>query len=138
MADKQTKSRCCISGPATGEFVLRIALGVMIVFSGIGKLSGDVAGFVGMFGDKFADSWMPMWIINPVLWIIPISELLIGLWMLSGFKRVGSLAAFGILMVVFVIGHKLMGDNNLTGIFVYLIATGLALSLPARSCQTDS
>lgn len=138
MKKDSQKSCCHTSGPAAGEMLLRIGLGVMIGFSGFGKLMGGTAGFVGMFGDKFADSWMPMFIITPILWIIPAAELLIGLWLLSGVKRVGALMSFGILMILFVIGHKLMGDSNLTSIFVYLIATSGTLFLTSHSCRAAS
>lgn len=118
--------------------IVRIGLGATIALNGIGKLMGDVPGFVDKMGGKFTESFVPMWMIDPVLWIIPAAEVVIGLWLLSGIKRIGALLAFGIMMVVFAIGHLLMGDHNLTGIFVYLIATGLTLSLPARGCKTDS
>jgi len=136
MKNEPKKSCCQIGGPATGEILLRIALGSTIALMGLGKFIGGVVGFVENFSDKFVDSFVPMFLVTPVLWIIPVAELLIGLWLLSGFKRVGALLAYGILMIVFALGHLLMGDHDLTGIFVYLIATGGTLFLTSRSGQS--
>lgn len=70
------------SGKRRARIVLRILIGTILVATAVGKLL-DVAGFARVLGTyrAFGDS-----LLLPLALLVPIAELVLGVWLLSGGK----------------------------------------------------
>lgn len=125
---------CCLSrftGPQKAEWLLRWALAVFFFFAGLGKIMGGVSAFVYKMTPGFEDTFLPIALVAGFFWVIPFLEVLLGVWLFIGWRRECSLWLTGVLLILFLFGHKVMGDNNgIMPMFVYLFAVAGTLSLP--------
>jgi phosphoglycerol transferase MdoB-like AlkP superfamily enzyme len=118
--------------PRKAECLLRGALGVLMVFAGISKLMGGIEGFVENTGADFAATWLPMGIVSAFLFILPVAELLLGLWLLAGWKRQWALFITGHLFVAFMFGFMILGKDEMIALhFIYILTVACALMMPS-------
>lgn len=114
---------------AVAYLLLRLTVGVMFFFYGLGKLLGGVGGFVSGLEERFAGS-LPMWVVTPFGYTLPFMELLIGALLILGLFTRWTLAAAGLLMIALTFGAVMepkpptVADNVL---FAAVIAGLLAL-----------
>lgn len=121
-----------LTGPQKAEWLLRWALAVFFFFAGLGKIMGGVSVFVYQMTPGFEGSILPLALVAGFLWIVPFLEVLLGLWLFIGWHREYALWLNGILLILFLFGHKVMGDmDGIMPIFVYLLVVAGALYLPA-------
>ncbi len=121
------------NGSRNAEGLLRTGLALFLLLAGIGKLMGGIGTFVTtMTTGMFAESFLPMALVTAVAYIVPVAEVALGVWLLSGWKRDLGLWITGLLFVIFIVGHLSVGDMNLQGLFLYLLITAYTATLPAE------
>lgn len=90
--------------------LLRITLGVVLLFFGIGKFMAGISNFVGGMNQRFAGK-LPAIMVMPFASAIPFSEVIAGLLILFGlFTRLG-LVLFGLLIIGLTFGTVILGDG---------------------------
>lgn len=126
---------CCLSvlsGKQKAEWLLRWAMGLFLFMAGIGKLMGGVAMFANKMAPGFEETFLPMMLVVGFFTIVPFIEILLGSLLLVGIWRECTLWATGVLFIIFIFGHKLMGDMGaMSSLMIYLMVVAGALSLPA-------
>ncbi len=123
--------------PAKGETLLRVGMGIFMLLAGIGKLmsEGGVAGFAGAMSAPFAETMLPVGLAEAFLYLVPFIEVALGVWLLSGYKRVLGLFCTGVLFLIFILGQLLQGNMGaMADHFLYLIVIALALTMPGCCC----
>jgi thiosulfate dehydrogenase (quinone) large subunit len=96
--------------------LLRVTLGVVLLFFGIGKFMAGISNFVGGMNQRFAGK-LPAIMVMPFASAIPFCEVIAGLLILFGlFTRLG-LVLFGLLIigltfgtVILTFGTVILGD----------------------------
>ena len=61
----------------------------------------------GMFVEGFAVTWIPIWILWPLGWVIPFVELIGGLLLVVGWQRRPVALVLGVLLLIVTYGHTL-------------------------------
>jgi thiosulfate dehydrogenase (quinone) large subunit len=93
----------------TAYGLLRVTLGVIFFFYGVGKLIGGLANFVGGMNQRFSGK-LPAAMVMPFAYAIPFCELISGVLILLGlFTKVG-LTLSGLLLVGLTFGVVMLGD----------------------------
>ena len=93
----------------TAYGLLRVTLGVIFLFYGVGKFIGGLANFVGGMNQHFSGK-LPAAMVMPFAYAIPFCEVISGLLILLGlFTRVG-LTLSGLLLVGLTFGVVTLGD----------------------------
>ena len=108
--------------------LLRVTVGTMFLFFGVGKLLGGVGGFTGGMVERFASSFLPSPLVELFAYILPFAEVAIGALIVLGLFNVATLTLAGLLVVALTFGAVVLGDpptvaHNFTyalGIFVLL------------------
>lgn len=119
--------------PNKAEMLLRLFTGVVMLLSGIGKFMATYYGEGGMLNAMaggFEGTVFPVAIATAFLTIVPVLELILGVWLLSGWERVWALFSTGILIVLFLIGH-LLTNQDYTVLALLILVIGMALMLPS-------
>jgi len=93
----------------TAYALLRVSLGIVLLFFGIGKFMTGLNNFVGGMNQHFAGK-LPALMVMPFAYAIPFCEVTAGLLILLGlFTRVG-LVLFGLLIIGLTFGTVILGD----------------------------
>src|SRR5712691_2277310 len=106
----------------TAYALMRITLGVIFLFYGIGKFMGGISNFVGGMNQQFSGK-LPAAMVMPFAYFIPFAETISGALILFGlFTRVG-LTLSGLLLVgltfgVVMLGQAPTGAHNLQYVLV--------------------
>ncbi len=91
--------------------LLRVTLGVVLLFFGIGKFMAGISNFVGGMNQRFAGK-LPAIMVVPFASAIPFCEVIAGLLILFGlFTRLG-LVLFGLLIIGLTFGTVILGDAS--------------------------
>lgn len=118
--------------PRKAECILRGAIGILLFFAGLDKILMGLESFVAKTSVSFVDTWLPAGIVSIFLLILPVLEILLGIWLLLGWKRQWALFIVGHLFVIFMFGHMILGDSELVvHDLLYIIPIALALMLPS-------
>ena len=89
--------------------LLRVTMGVIFLFYGIGKFMGGVGNFVGGMNQRFSGK-LPAAMVMPFGYAIPFCEVAAGALILFGlFTRLG-LTLSGLLLVGLTFGTVMLGD----------------------------
>lgn len=89
--------------------LLRITLGVIFLFYGIGKFISGIGNFVGNMNQQFSGK-LPAFMVMPFAYFIPFAEVTAGLLILLGlFTRVG-LVLSGLLLIGLTFGTVMLGQ----------------------------
>ncbi len=108
--------------------LLRVTVGVLFLFSGIGKLLKGVDNFAFGMMERFADSPLPSSLVELFVNVLPFAEVAIGALIVLGLFNVATLTLAGLLVLALTFGAVVLGDpptvtHNFTyalGIFVLL------------------
>ena len=129
------KSEKCCSVHCT--YVLRLALGGLLLVSGINKFNGGVSAFVDNMSSMMEGSLLPMGIVTAFLTIVPLIEVILGAMILLGLytKHAAGIASY--LFALFVIGLSSTGNpdmmQGITNNFIFLFA---AIMLAKKATMT--
>jgi len=89
--------------------LLRVTMGVIFLFYGIGKFIGGVGNFVGGMNQRFSGK-LPAAMVMPFAYAIPFCEVVAGALILFGlFTRLG-LTLSGLLLIGLTFGTVMLGD----------------------------
>src|SRR6266404_3034278 len=89
--------------------LLRVTLGVIFLFYGIGKFMGGISNFVGGVNQQFSGK-LPAAMVMPFAYFIPFAETISGTLILFGlFTRVG-LTLSGLLLIGLTFGLVMLGQ----------------------------
>jgi thiosulfate dehydrogenase [quinone] large subunit len=89
--------------------LLRVTLGVIFLFYGIGKFMGGVGIFAGGMNQRFAGK-LPSALVLPFAYTLPFAEVIIGLLLLLGLFNGLALVLSGLLLLVLTFGTVMLGD----------------------------
>src|SRR5438132_14306427 len=93
----------------TAYGLLRVTMGVIFLFYGIGKFVGGLSNFVGGMNQHFAGK-LPAAMVIPFAYVLPFGEVISGLLIVLGlFTRVGLLVS-GLLLIGLTFGTVMLGD----------------------------
>lgn len=93
----------------TAYALLRVTLGVIFLFYGIGKFMGGVGLFADGMNQRFAGK-LPSALVLPFAYALPFAEVLIGLLLLLGLFTKIALVLSGLLLVALAFGTVMLGD----------------------------
>jgi thiosulfate dehydrogenase [quinone] large subunit len=89
--------------------LLRITLGVIFLFYGIGKFSAGLGNFVGGMNQHFAGK-LPVAMVTPFAYVLPFGEVTAGGLILLGLLTRVGLTLSGLLLVGLTFGTVMLGD----------------------------
>ena len=93
----------------TAYGLLRVTMGVIFLFFGVGKFIGGLTNFVGGMNQHFAGK-LPAAMVMPFAYVLPFGEVTAGLLILLGlFTRIG-LVISGLLLIGLTFGTVMLGD----------------------------
>lgn len=119
--------------------LVRITLGVILLFSGISKLLVGPGTFADGLAEDFADTILPMGLVTAFGYVLPFAEVGLGALLLVGLLTPAALAGTGALMVLLTFGTVMLPDppvvaNNL---FYALVAAVLLWLEGANAYSVD-
>jgi len=89
--------------------LLRVTVGVMFLFFGIGKFVGGIGNFAGGMEQRFAGK-LPSALVLPFAYALPFMEVLIGALILLGLCTSVALVLSGLLLLALTFGTVMLGD----------------------------
>src|SRR5437773_11773322 len=89
--------------------LLRITMGVIFLFYGIGKFMGGISNFVGTMNQRFAGK-LPAFMVMPFAYALPFGEVVAGALILFGLFTRAGLTLSGLLLVGLTFGTVMLGD----------------------------
>jgi thiosulfate dehydrogenase [quinone] large subunit len=93
----------------TAYALLRVTMGVIFLFYGIGKFIGGVGNFVGTMNQQFSGK-LPAFMVMPFAYAIPFAEVTAGTLILLGlFTRLGLIIS-GLLLIGLTFGVVMLGQ----------------------------
>ena len=92
-----------LSNRELGFLVARIGLGVNLFFHGVVRIP-NLAGFVQTMETKFADSLLPIFLVTPMAYAIPLIEFAVGLLLILGIATRYALLGAALQMIVLITG----------------------------------
>ena len=93
----------------TAYGLLRVTMGVIFLFYGIGKFMAGLTAFVGGMNQRFAGN-LPAAMVMPFAYVLPFGESISGLLIVLGlFTRMGLLIS-GLLLIGLTFGTVMLGD----------------------------
>lgn len=67
------------------SIILRVAVAALFAVAALGKFM-DFDHYVGMVGGMFKDTPLPAWLLRPYVYVLPVAEAIIPIWLLVGMK----------------------------------------------------
>ena len=124
-----------LSNKELGFLIARVGLGVNLFFHGVVRLP-NLSGFVQGMEAKFAESMLPIFLVTPMAYVIPIAELVIGLLLLLGIATRYALIGAAIQMMVLVTGCCFVQDWGPINsqMFLLVLAAFLIANLDFNRC----
>ena len=124
-----------LSDRELGFLIARIGLGINLFFHGIVRLP-NLTGFVQGMETKFAESMLPLFLVTPMAYVIPIAELVIGLFLLLGIATRFALIGAAVQMMVLIIGCCFVQDWGPINsqMFLLILAALLIANLNLNRC----
>jgi thiosulfate dehydrogenase (quinone) large subunit len=89
--------------------LLRITLGVVFLFYGIGKFVGGIGGFAAGMEQRFAGK-LPSILVLPFAYTLPFMEVAFGALILLGLFNSIALVLSGLLLLALIFGTVILGD----------------------------
>lgn len=100
---------------AVGFALLRVTLGVLFLFAGLGKLIGGRAEFAAGLVERFEETWLPDGLVSVSGQVLPFLEIGLGLLLILGLFALPALIATGLLVLVLLFGTTVVEDHEATG-----------------------
>lgn len=89
--------------------LLRLTLGTLFLFAGIGKFTGGIDAFASRLEQQFAGK-LPSLLVVPFGYALPFVEVAVGLLLVLGLFNVVALAVSGLLLAALTFGTVVSGD----------------------------
>jgi thiosulfate dehydrogenase (quinone) large subunit len=124
----------------TAYLLLRLTLGGVFLFYGIGKLRMGLGAFNLRLVDRFEASLLPAWSVSAFAWVLPFVEVAVGGLLILGLFTRWALLAAGVLMAALAMG-AVVEPNPPTVAYNLIYATIIFLLLifaPANRWSLDT
>ncbi|NUM34778.1 MAG: DoxX family protein [Candidatus Brocadiae bacterium] len=93
-------------------FLLRLSLGMLFFFAGLGKILGGYAQFANwLIKDTAEKTFLPSFLVVPFAWSLPALELVLGFLFLIGWKTKAVGIAMALLFINLAFGKVLLQDH---------------------------
>jgi thiosulfate dehydrogenase [quinone] large subunit len=89
--------------------LLRVTLGVVFLFNGVGKFMGGVGNFVGKMQQQF-EGKLPSALVTPFSYALPFMEVLFGALIVLGLFGAAVLVLSGLLLLALTFGTVMQND----------------------------
>ena len=89
--------------------LLRVTMGVIFLFFGIGKFMGGIGNFVGGMNQHFSGK-LPAFMVMPFAYFLPFGEVIAGALILFGLFTRAGLTLSGLLLVGLTFGTVMLGE----------------------------
>jgi len=89
--------------------LLRVTMGVIFLFFGIGKFMGGISNFVGGMNQHFSGK-LPAFMVIPFAYFLPFGEVIAGALILFGLFTRAGLTLSGLLLVGLTFGTVMLGE----------------------------
>jgi thiosulfate dehydrogenase [quinone] large subunit len=89
--------------------LLRVTMGVIFLFFGIGKFMGGISNFVGGMNQLFSGK-LPAFMVMPFAYFLPFGEVIAGALILFGLFTRAGLTLSGLLLVGLTFGTVMLGE----------------------------
>ncbi len=111
--------------------LLRVTVGVLFLFSGIGKLLKGVDNFAFGMMERFAGSPLPSSLVELFVNVLPFAEVAVGVILVVGLFNVAALILAGLLILALTFGAVVLADpptvaHNVTYALVIFVLLWLA------------
>ena len=93
----------------TAYALLRVTMGVIFLFFGIGKFMGGISNFVGGMNQHFSGK-LPAFMVIPFAYFLPFGEVIAGALILFGLFTRAGLTLSGLLLVGLTFGTVMLGE----------------------------
>jgi thiosulfate dehydrogenase (quinone) large subunit len=93
----------------TAYALLRVTMGVIFLFFGIGKFIGGIGNFVGGMNQHFSGK-LPAFMVMPFAYFLPFGEVIAGALILFGLFTRAALMLSGLLLVGLTFGTVMLGE----------------------------
>jgi thiosulfate dehydrogenase [quinone] large subunit len=115
--------------------IARVGLGVNLLLHGVVRMP-NLSGFVNGMETKFAESLLPMFMVTPMAYAIPVVEMIIGLMLLLGITTRYALTGAAVLMMVLTTGCCFVQDWGPINsqMFLLVLAAFLIANLRHNRC----
>lgn len=100
--------------------LLRITLGVIFLFYGIGKFMGGMTSFVGGMNQQFSGK-LPAAMVMPFAYVIPFAETILGALFTRAALTLSGLLLFGLTFGVVILGQAPTVAHNLQYVLVNFV-----------------
>ena len=90
--------------------LLRLTLGIVFLFSGIGKFLGGIGNFEAGLEQQFAGK-LPMFLVTPFAYALPFAEVAIGTLLVIGLFNSVALVLSGLLLAALTFGTVMAGEH---------------------------
>ena len=113
---------------------MRVAIIIFLGLSGVRKVAAGVGQSVERMQEAFAGTGTPMWLVTGQSWVVPYLEIVIGIWLLTGYKLRAAFITSALLTLNFCAAMKILGKGDVVAnnsLYVLLCCVGLYF------CQRD-
>jgi uncharacterized membrane protein YphA (DoxX/SURF4 family) len=93
----------------TAYALLRVTMGVIFLFYGIGKFMGGISNFVGGMNQRFSGK-LPAFMVMPFAYLLPFGEVIAGALILFGLFTRAGLTLSALLLIGLTFGTVMLGD----------------------------
>lgn len=107
--------------------LLRVTMGVVFLFYGIGKFLGGLGNFVSGLQGRFAESSLPSALVTPFAYALPFAEVAIGTLLVLGLFNLLALVLAGLLMMTLTFGAVMepspptVADNVMYTLVIFVL-----------------
>lgn len=128
--DQEIRCHNCMPVEAIAALLIRLDLGLVMFFFGLGKFltDGGVLKTIEGLAGQFKDTVLPSFVVTPFAAMIPFAEVVVGVLLVLGLMTRAVFAATGLLLVGLTAGMAILRQpdvvaNNL--IYMILVVAGL-------------
>lgn len=130
MSFLKKKKSCSFVNCFTASSLLRYALGILMLFAGLGKFQMGIDMVATSTAAGYSATILPVAVAKYFMYVLPFIEVILGIWLISGLMKKYSFRAIGVLFLILIVGLFLKGDmNTVNQIFVYLLVTSAGIKM---------
>jgi uncharacterized membrane protein YphA (DoxX/SURF4 family) len=110
---------------------LRLAIGSLFLSAGLTKLPGGISGTVGYYSSLFEGSLLPGVLVRAHASVIMLVELVLGLWLLSGYRLKEAWKSAALVLASLAVGMLFAGKYDVANdnyVYLFLATAGLVVS----------
>ncbi len=136
-APAKTDSGCC-SSVCYSTLILRLALGGMLFFLGLGKFLMGTSAFVTQYSAAFTTTWLPMSVVTGWLSVVPHLEVTLGALLVLGLFTRWAAILTGFFLTIMLFGGAISVQATIFyNVYLPLFAALWLVKKPTSSISLD-